>query len=278
MLPLMLAAMLCCFISSCGSDDDSLDDNKNNGVVDKDDDNNDVEFMDVLISEENFPDWYFRDYLLKQDYGKDSVITAEEIKSITKIDVHDYSFNGYDGGIRSLKGIEYFAALDTLDCSDNRISSLDLSNNPALRYLNCNGNCYISSLDLSNNPALERLYCGSNQLTSLDVYHNPALERLYCENNQLTSLDVSNNLALKDLYCCRNQIKGEGMDALISSLPQNTTNEVYGFFVIFRIEPTEHNVCTKAQVAAAKAKGWTPYEYSVWEVYPQWIEYDGYDY
>ena len=59
------------------------------------------------------------------------------------------------------------------------------------------------------------------------------------------------------------------MDALIGSLPSNTTDDVYRFYVYSTYE-NEGNVCTKSQVAAVKAKGWTPY-YTIngwtWEKY-----------
>ena len=54
------------------------------------------------------------------------------------------------------------------------------------------------------------------------------------------------------------------MDKLINSLPQNTTNEKYIFEVIFN---DDGNICTTSQVAAVKAKGWTPC-YAWGEEYP----------
>lgn len=44
------------------------------------------------------------------------------------------------------------------------------------------------------------------------------------------------------------------MDTFINSLPQNMTNEDYPLYII--ADYNEGNVCTKAQVATAKAKGW----------------------
>ena len=49
------------------------------------------------------------------------------------------------------------------------------------------------------------------------------------------------------------------MDALINGLPKNLTNDKQLFVVIDNSYNDEGNVCTTAQVAAAKAKGWTPY-------------------
>ena len=101
--------------------------------------------------------------------------------------------------------IGFFRNLETLNCSNNKITSLDVSNNPKLTSLSCRNN-QLSSLDVSSNPALTDLYCDYNQLTSLDVSNNTALTELDCDNNQLTSLDVSNNMALTSLTCDNNQL------------------------------------------------------------------------
>ena len=97
-------------------------------------------------------------------------------------------------------------ALSHLEIGGSNISSLDLSNNPAITVLYCWNNKSMTSLDVSNNTALTRLSCYDNQLTTLDVSNNTALTRLSCYDNQLTTLDVSNNTALTDLGCSGNQL------------------------------------------------------------------------
>ena len=62
----------------------------------------------------------------------------------------------------------------------------------AILTLNCERN-QLSSLTAGNNPKLEYLSCYRNQLTSLDVSECPALGMLYCYNNQLTA-DALNDL------------------------------------------------------------------------------------
>ena len=184
---------------------------------------------DVVINETNFPDANFRNYLLKQDYGQDGILTEEEISKITSIEV---SYKQ----ISSLQGIEFFTALTSLYCNRNQLTSLDVSHNTALTYLKCS----------------------SNQLTSLDVSQNTALEKLYCSFNQLTSLDVSGATALKGLSCYSNQIKGTEMDNLVNSLPINDIENKK--FYVYGGE-NEGNVCTTVQVAVAKSRGWTPWYY-----------------
>ncbi|MBQ8452768.1 MAG: leucine-rich repeat domain-containing protein [Prevotella sp.] len=153
---------------------------------------------DVAINETNFPDANFRNYLLAQDYGQDGILTEEEIRNITSIEV---SYKQ----ISSLQGIEFFTALTDLSCLGNQLTSLDVSHNTALTNLSCSYN-QLTSLDVSHNTALTELSCSSNRLTSLDVSQNTALTELSCSSNQLTSLDVSHNMALAYLDCGSNQL------------------------------------------------------------------------
>ena len=247
----------------------------------------------IEINAANFPDPYFRNFLLAQYYGQDGVLTDEEIEGIISINV-------LAKDISNLKGIEYFTALRVLWCGNNRLTALDVSKNTALTDLSCYNN-QLTALDVSKNTALTNLHCSSNQLTALDVSKNTALMYLYCDDNQLTvldvsgctalewlqcdgnqltaldvsgctaltvlhcernlltTLDVSGCVVLRYLYCYNNKIQGASMDALISSLPQNNTTKEYLLYVYNPDIFTEGNICTKTQVAAIKAKGWIPY-------------------
>ena len=207
-----------------------------NGIECEDSDDN----LIAIIDETNFPDENFRAYLLEQDYGADGVLTKKDIKGVSEMYI-----NGKN--ISTLQGIKYFTALRILDCYDNQLTSLDVSGCTVLKWL----------------------VCDDNQLTSLDVSGCTALEWLLCSNNQLTSLDLSNNKKLTYLECYKNQIKGKSMEALVSSLPESTAGELY---VYYEDILDEGNVMTKAQVAAAKAKGWILYYYN-----SGWKEYEGSD-
>ena len=179
---------------------------------------------DIPINETNFPDANFRNWVLAQDYGKDGVLTEDEIASVLIIAVNNK-------GISNLKGIEFFTKLTVLNCSENsqygsHLTSLDVSKNTALRNLYCNKNelssldvsgCIeltyldcswnnLTSLDVSNNVALEHLNCSINQLASLVMPICTTLNYLDCGGNQLTELDVSMYVALKNLYCGDNQL------------------------------------------------------------------------
>ena len=199
----------------------------------------------VMINEENFPDENFRAYLLSQSYGKDSVITKVEKMITTSLTISGRN-------IFDLKGIEHFPALTKLTVRSLPLSKLDLSKNTALTSLECYYTD-LTNLDLSKNTALTSLKCSINQLTSLDVSKNTALKEMNCYRNRLTNLDVSKeNVALTNLECSSNQIRGEAMDALVNNLPIQEQAKLF----IISLTYSEGNLCTTAQVHAAKERGW----------------------
>ena len=164
--------------------------------------------------------------------------------------------------------------LESLTCGDNELTQLDISNLTYLESLNCNDN-HLTTLDISSNPNLEYLKCYDNQLSSLDISNNPNLWLVFCDGNQISSLDFTNNPLLSFVSLTRNKISGQNMDNLISSLLQYEGTSAPVFDVIDYSEGDEENVCTKTQVAAIKAKGWTPRYYN--EEEDEWIEYEGSD-
>ena len=89
---------------------------------------------DVAVDAANFPDEAFRTFI-KEKFNKndgDSLNDAE----IAGVDSVDVSHKG----IQSLKGIEHFTALQTLDCPYNQLASLDVSRNTELKTLHCEEN------------------------------------------------------------------------------------------------------------------------------------------
>tara|TARA_B100000809_G_scaffold141989_1_gene139559 strand:- start:150 stop:1268 length:1119 start_codon:yes stop_codon:yes gene_type:complete len=147
------------------------------------------------------PDTNFEQALI--DLGLDSgtvdgVVITANIDTLTNLDVHSKS-------ISDLTGIEDFIALTELNCSQNQLTSLDVTQNTNLFYLKCNYNA-LTSLDVTQNISLTNLWCNFNALTNLDITKNTALISLWCGNNNLISLDVSHNLYLITLSPINNQL------------------------------------------------------------------------
>ncbi len=220
----------------------------------------------VQINSMNFPDANFRSYVSQKcDKDGDGILSAEELEAVTEI----YVPQRY---IEDLKGIEYFTALEIFNCTNNEITTLDISKNTKLRVLRCGGN-QLTALDVTNNEQLDYLDCGINELTSLDVSkntaltvldfsvnnlftidlsHNPALERVSCGNNQLTELDFSHNPVVSKIDCSQNTIRDEKMEKLIQSLPTVTNGKITLFLNSFYTE----NDITIALIHEAMTKGW----------------------
>ena len=153
----------------------------------------------VAIDAKNFPDEIFRTYVKENiDTTADDILTVSELEQVIEIDVSSKK-------ISDLTGVEYFTALQWLDCHNNQLKELNVSQNTALKKLICSTNS-LKELDLSQNTALQTLDCSNNPLTELDVRQNPALQSLDCSSNQLTELNVRQNTALDRLYCFDNQL------------------------------------------------------------------------
>ena len=156
------------------------------------------ELNTIAINAANFPDANFRAVVSTFDKNGDGKLNESEITAVTEIDCSGKN-------ISSLKGIECFTALTSLQCYGNQLTALDVSRNTALTELCCESN-QLTTLDVSKNTALKNLRCSTNQLITLDVSKNTALTELSCANNQLTVLIGSKNTALSFLCCSDNQL------------------------------------------------------------------------
>ncbi|KUJ62194.1 hypothetical protein AR687_09235 [Flavobacteriaceae bacterium CRH] len=158
----------------------------------------------------------FEDKLITLGIDKDGKNGSVLLSSITNVTILDVS----NSGISDLSGIENFSKLVTLKCQGNSLTSINVSSNLALKYLDCSNNP-LSALDVSKNPQLTELYCDgittttkkingkssvSSQLTVLDVSKNLSLTKLSCSNNQIVSLDLSKNTLLTDVNCSNNKL------------------------------------------------------------------------
>ena len=89
------------------------------------------------------PDAAFKAVLLDSgfDLDNDKDISLDEAVLIKTI-------NAAGKGIESLAGIEYMTALDSLDCSNNSLTELDLSSNTSITQLNVTGNAALKRVDV----------------------------------------------------------------------------------------------------------------------------------
>lgn len=126
------------------------------------------------------PDPVFKTYLLSNpeintDADKENISQHEANLFSGKISVPSMK-------IKTLEGIEAFVNLTSLNCSNNKITNLDVSHNLALSFLSCHNNL-LTHLDVSHNRALESLSCFGNKIHQVDVTHNYKLKYLQTTNH-----------------------------------------------------------------------------------------------
>lgn len=161
-----------------------------------------------------FSDPVFRAYVNENfNTNHDNFLTIEEAAAVSSIDVHSK-------GITSLDGIELFGALRILECTNNKISKLDLTGLPYLVELRCEQN-KIEDMDFSKCTRLYDVKIGNN------------------------CINVENMQKL--------------VDGLPAPRPYSDTGKAY-FDVTgsLNLEGYEHdNACTQAQYYTILGKGWT---------------------
>lgn len=146
----------------------------------------------VRVNRNNFPDINFRSVVCRLlPVAEGDFIPEKMLLQVKELCVSEM-------GIQDLKGIEYFTALEQLDCSKNQLTALDVSKNKALKILECGRN-QLTEIDVTHNALLKELGCCHNQLKKIDVSQNPDLEVLICNENKISSIDVSQNHKLIEL-------------------------------------------------------------------------------
>ena len=161
---------------------------------------------DVEISGETFPDSNFRAYVKENiDTDANGFLSYDELHAVTVLNLNGMGKTDA-GKIKDLKGIEYFDRLSKLDCSKNKLSELNLSQNTSLEDLDCRESNVVH-LDISGCPFLEGLHCDDNHLNSLELSHNPGLSYFDCSGNNFRNLDVSACTGLNELNCSGNLLR-----------------------------------------------------------------------
>lgn len=170
--------------------------------------------------------------------------------------------------------------LNSLSVQGCNLSSLNLHNLSLLTNVNAGENPNLGHIDVTSLPMLEELWVNGNGMTSLDVSMNPKLKHLECSRNRLRGLSVANNPDLVFLSVWDNDLNGNEMDALISTLVEET-----GFsereFCVYNERSSHPNICTKAQVEAVSERGWQAKQ-ALWtkfnnEEFFVWEDYEGAD-
>lgn len=173
--------------------------------------------------------------------------------------------------------------LRVLHCNDNPLGKLDVSECAALEVLhahraqlteaNLSGlknmtdvwldNNKLSQLDVKSASALRELDIRNNEFKTIDLSGCKSLESLFVEFNKFEALDLSKCEAISVISCFQNNLKGEAVDALIASLPQQDPDFGVGTLLFVDLTLTgDNNKIYEDQVKAARKKAWTVYDHN----------------
>ncbi len=144
------------------------------------------------------PDDNFESALIALGYDEgalDDVMFKDVAESVI-------SLNLTDKGIKQLSGIESFTSLESLRANKNQLTTIDLTQNKALKELFLDNN-QLTTIDVSKNTGLEVFWIKDNQLTSIDLKENVVLETLSLTGNSIPSVNLTANRQLSNLGLAR---------------------------------------------------------------------------
>lgn len=130
------------------------------------------------------------------------------------------------------------------------------------------------AIRIESAEATKKIACYGKNISSLKgLEYFPNIEELSCYGNNIEEIDLSGFEKLYYVDCSMNKINGSAMNKMIASLRTMPEGKQGTLRVINRHNSnyTEGNEMSINQVAAAKAKGWIPYEYNG----SKWVEYTG---
>jgi len=177
----------------------------------------------------------FNDNNVAVDINNDGQIQVSEALLIKKLDVNG-SYGPNIEHISDFTGIEAFVNLESLKCSFNFLTILNISNLIHLKELVCDYN-QLTSLNISTLTNLEKLNCAFNSQVGLinfsglsylkdvnisgigllelpDLSSLVNLEILNCSYNSLSNIDLTAFSSLHSLACYNNQLTSLNIDGL----------------------------------------------------------------
>lgn len=196
---------------SCSSDDDTI--------------------LSVTNEYLSIPDSHFETLLIAQGIDSDGSVDQQMLRSdAEKVSHLDLNLFSHFGEVSDLTGIEGFVnitflsavgqeiedidlrfntKLDTLLLTANNLTSIYLSNNPHLMYVDLKANEFsagTSIVGLSNLTNLKELDLSWNYLENFSI-HNRSLEILHMSNNNLVSIDTDGAINLQHVLLTSNKLE-----------------------------------------------------------------------
>ncbi|RUT68111.1 T9SS C-terminal target domain-containing protein [Flavobacterium cupreum] len=139
------------------------------------------------------------------DSNGDSQIEVSEALNISYMELPNLFGNPQDE-ITDLTGIAFFASLKYLDIQSQSLNNLDILNNlTKLETLNCS-NSKLTSLTLTSLVNLKAVFCFNSNLENLSVNGLLKLEQIHCNGNKLNNLNLQGVSNLIQLNIANNPL------------------------------------------------------------------------
>lgn len=127
--------------------------------------------------------------------------------------------------------LNYFNALEELNCGENYIKILVLDNLPSLRVLECYRN-KLHTLLLGNLPSIEDIDCNDNHLRGvLDLSRFQTMWNFTCHNNNLSNVIVLGLHQLQRLDCSNNFLTNLEIDSPVLEMLRCNSNRLNSLII-----------------------------------------------
>lgn len=165
--------------------------------------------------------------------------------SPNKITMFDLSEQSY---LKEFKARQLGATFLLLPANAEKIS---VTQSGWLTAISIPQNNHLCNLELSEN----------NSLATLDLTNSTQLEQLDVQCCRLEQINLTGCSQLKTIRCYGNRLKKTAFDQLVAALTDHSSESSMEYRIILHSDRTkEWNYCTRTQVEALKAKGWTVLE------------------
>ena len=207
----------------------------------------------------NIPDANFKAYLVGDpaiNTNSDSEISVAEAQAFSG----ELLINGLS--ISDLTGIEEFINITRLDCYNNNLTSIDVSNNLALTRLHCSDN-QIETLDISANTSITDIQCHNNGvLYELNIANgnNSNINWMKAYGNSLSCIQIDTGFTPPAEAGIYNQGWTKGSSAIYGE-DCVALNQVVNIpdvnFKSFLVSDNNINLNGDAEISVAEAQAFT---------------------
>ena len=207
-------------------------------------------WCDVAIDPDHFQDEIFGPYLFQFDKDSDGVLSDSEIASITGLNISGM-------GITAIEGLQYLTSLQSLDCSNNKLTALDLSQNTALAAVSCDSQVRSGLIVSSSGNASYPYQVDFSEYIFPDKFANvSSVQGLDSSGNNILTI-YANGVAMfaarpgSVTYSYSTGHNSQNMSVTLSSAveinPDNFPDEVFGQY-LYQFDTDGDGVLSPAEI------------------------------